>query len=132
MKRFSTLIIALSILGPCTAFATEEHITTTLDINRETCAQTDKANKKLEALYQKLKVKYMHDKAFLKALEASQTSWATYRDAQIKMQFMPEHEMQYYGSRHTYCRCNTETAMAEARMKELQSWLDGLPGNACP
>lgn len=104
---------------------------TQLEINEEAFNNYKKADKELNAVYQKILKVYKSDAEFLKNLKASQKIWITFRDAEMLAKF-PKREPGYYGSIQPTCWSNYLKELTEERTKRLKIWLTGIEeGSMC-
>lgn len=104
---------------------------TQAEMNQEAYASYDKADKKLNTVYQKILVKYKTDKLFVTNLKKSQRIWISFRDAEMDMKY-PNYPKQNYGSIHPTCRAVYLTELTENRIKTLTTWLNGInEGDTC-
>ena len=104
---------------------------TQAEMNQQAYASYNKADKKLNTVYQKILVKYKTDKLFVTNLKKSQRIWISFRDAEMDMKY-PNYPNQNYGSIHPTCRAVYLTELTESRIKTLTVWLNGIKeGDAC-
>jgi uncharacterized protein YecT (DUF1311 family) len=104
---------------------------TQAEMNQQAYASYNKADKKLNTIYQKILVKYKTDKLFVANLKKSQRIWISFRDAEMDMKY-PNYPNQNYGSIHPTCRAVYLTELTESRIKTLNVWLNGIKeGDAC-
>ena len=104
---------------------------TQAQMNQQAYASYNKADKKLNTVYQKILVKYKADKLFVTNLKKSQRIWVSFRDAEIDMKY-PNYPNQNYGSIHPTCRAIYLTELTESRIKTLTIWLNGIKeGDTC-
>ncbi|MFA9186895.1 lysozyme inhibitor LprI family protein [Flavobacterium sp. FBOR7N2.3] len=104
---------------------------TQAEMNQEAYASYDKADKKLNTVYQKILVKYKTDKLFVTNLKKSQRIWISFRDAEMNMKY-PNYPKQNYGSIYPTCRAVYLTELTENRIKTLTTWLNGInEGDTC-
>lgn len=104
---------------------------TQAEMNQQAYASYNKADKKLNTVYQKILVKYKTDKLFVANLKKSQRIWVSFRDAEIDMKY-PNYPNQNYGSIYPTCRAVYLTELTESRIKTLTVWLNGIKeGDAC-
>jgi uncharacterized protein YecT (DUF1311 family) len=90
-----------------------------------------KAEKEINAVYQKILREYSSDKAFIKDLKAAQRLWIQFRDAEIKARY-PNQTPGYYGSVYSLCVSNLKTQLTHERIKTLSVWLEGIEeGDVC-
>ncbi len=70
---------------------------TQVEMNHQANVSYQKADKELNAVYQKIVLKYKDDLVFITGLKAAQRLWIQFRDAELKMKYPPL-EQGYYGS----------------------------------
>lgn len=126
MKKYVILSI-LSVLLAHFCFSQNQ-----MQLNQQADAQYQKAEKEINAVYQKIIKEYSSDTEFIKNLRASQRLWIQFRDAEVKVRY-PEREQGYYGSFFPVCYSNYLTQLTKERTKTLELWLTGLEGegDAC-
>jgi uncharacterized protein YecT (DUF1311 family) len=104
---------------------------TQLEINSNSSAEHQKADKELNSTYQKILKEYSTDLAFIKNLKIAQNLWIKFRDAEMNMKY-PQKGTGYYGSIQPTCWNMYMTELTQKRTKELKIWLTGIPeGDTC-
>ena len=104
---------------------------TQADMNKETYAAYQVADKELNDVYREILAAYKSDTAFIYNLRASQRIWIAFRDAELDMKY-PEREAGYYGSIHSLCKANYLAKLTRERTVTLRKWLQGAEGgDAC-
>lgn len=105
---------------------------TQYEMNQEAHAKYEKADKRLNQLYQAILNKYRHDALFIRNLKKSQRIWLQLRDADLAMKY-PAYETEgHYGSMQPMCESEELTTLTEARTRQLRIWLTGIPeGDGC-
>lgn len=104
---------------------------TQAEMNESVSGKLAKADKELNATYNKILKQYKSDAAFIKNLKASQKIWIKFRDAEMKVKY-PEREAGYYGSMQPLCESNYRAELTKKRTKELKAWLNGVEeGDTC-
>lgn len=104
---------------------------TQLELNEAQYKLYEKADKELNATYQKILSEYKEDTAFIKNLKKSQKLWIQFRDAEMNMKY-PEREPGYYGSIQPLCSSIYLTELTQSRSMTLNIWLVGIDeGDAC-
>lgn len=94
-------------------------------------SQYAKAEKEINAVYQKILGQYSSDKEFIKNLKAAQRLWIQFRDAEIKARY-PNQTPGYYGSVYASCVSDLKTQLTNERIKTLKLWLSGIQeGDVC-
>ena len=90
-----------------------------------------KADKELNATYQKILKEYDEDQEFIKNLKVSQKLWIQFRDAEMKVKY-PDREQGYYGSVQPMCWTMYLKELTIERTKKLKIWLTGIEeGDVC-
>ncbi len=93
--------------------------------------QYAKAEKEINAVYQKILSEYSADKKFIQNLKAAQRLWIQFRDAEIKARY-PNQTPGYYGSVYATCVSDLKTQLTNERIKTLKVWLTGIQeGDVC-
>ncbi|MBD0297848.1 MAG: DUF1311 domain-containing protein [Flavisolibacter sp.] len=101
------------------------------EMNQQANVSFQKADKELNAVYQKVILKYTNDPAFIASLKAAQRLWIQFRDAELKMKY-PHREQGYYGSVYPMCYSAYKEELTRQRIKTLQQWLEGVEeGDVC-
>ncbi len=101
------------------------------EMNQQAYASYQKADKELNAVYQKIILKYKDDPVFVASLKEAQRIWIQFRDAELKMKY-PRREQGYYGTVHPMCYSGYKEELTRQRIKTLQQWLQGVEeGDVC-
>lgn len=104
---------------------------TQLEMNQEANKDYQKADKELNATYQKILTEYKTDIEFIKNLKIAQRAWMQFRDAEMKARY-PDREPGYYGSIQPMCWSMYLTDLTKERNQKLKLWLTGMEeGDAC-
>jgi uncharacterized protein YecT (DUF1311 family) len=104
---------------------------TQAEINEKAATDYKKADKELNAVYQKILKEYKDDTAFIKNLKVAERIWTAFRDAEMKAKY-PDREDGYYGSIQPTCWYLYEKELTEERIKHLKIWLIGSQeGDSC-
>lgn len=107
------------------------------DINAQTQAEMNataykdyqKAEKKLNVVYQQVLKEYQSDTTFIKNLKAAQGAWLKYRDAEMQAKYPND---RIYGSIQPVCTASFKKQLTEERIAHLQTWLRGMEeGDVC-
>ena len=123
IKVFTTILLSL--------FFFCSYAQTQTDMDQTESNELTKADKKLNAVYQKIISDYRKDAVFIKNLKASQRLWIQFRDVELKMKY-PDRPAGYYGSVQPICQSVYLAQLTNDRIKDLQVWIDGIPeGDAC-
>lgn len=101
------------------------------DLNEEAHQNLHKADKTLNATYQKVLKAHASDKLFIKNLKNSQRIWIQLRDSEMLTKY-PLTNTNQYGSAHPMCWDMYLTELTEERTKKLKVWLTELEeGDLC-
>lgn len=118
--RFSILFVALVALSlatiPCPAQSQ-------MEMTAQSWADFDKADKELNAIYQKV-LKSMGDDIGRQKLIAAQKAWVKFRDAQAEV----DADSERGGSLANQLRAISETDTTNARIVELKKYLADQEG----
>lgn len=121
-----TLILLLSLTISVQGFSQSQS-----DLGKTSMQSLQKADKELNAIYQKILTSYKSDAPFIKNLKAAQKVWIQFRDAEMKMKY-PDRGLGYYGSSLPMCKADYQTALIRDRIATLQEWIDGVEeGDVC-
>ncbi|MBD0295630.1 MAG: DUF1311 domain-containing protein, partial [Flavisolibacter sp.] len=85
-------------------------------MNQQANDPFQKADQELNAVYQKIILKYKDDLAFIASLKAVQRLWIQFRDAELKMKY-PRREQGYYGSVYPMCYSDYKEKLTRQRIK---------------
>ncbi len=101
------------------------------EMNENTNKGFQKADKELNAVYQKILTAYSKDVPFTKNLKSAQRIWVRFRDAEMKTKY-PDRKEGYYGTVQPMCWNIYKTALTEERITKLKVWLSGIEeGDVC-
>lgn len=101
------------------------------EMNAETAAEFNAADKRLNSIYQQIIADNADDEVFIASLKEAQRCWIAFRDAQLKMKY-PDRQPGHYGSVLPSCEAMYLTELTNDRIKALQVWIDGVAeGNVC-
>jgi uncharacterized protein YecT (DUF1311 family) len=103
---------------------------TQAEMNKSAIDEYNKADKKLNAIYNQIVNEYKEDTAFISNIKKAQRLWIQFRDAEIKMMY-PDREPGYYGSIQPLCLYEYKKELTEERIKKLKQWLDGREEDSC-
>jgi uncharacterized protein YecT (DUF1311 family) len=124
--RICLIVIATSFITSAVSYGQ-----TQAEMNKLASDRYNKAAHEMDSIYQRIIDKYSVDKAFLKALKKSQTSWITFRASELNMKY-PVREPGYYGSIHSMCISMYMEELTKTRVEHLKLWLTGIDdGDAC-
>lgn len=121
MTKLILSMIALTLI--CLPWS-EASAQTQRDMNDDAAASFKAADKKLNAMYQKILKDYADDPVFIASFKKAQRCWIVFRDAQLKMKY-PDREPGYYGSAQPLFETMYLTELTKDRIKALQPWIDG-------
>ena len=93
------------------------------ELNETACDSYQKADKKLNEIYQKVLKEYALDTIFIKKFKTAQRQWVRLRDADIEARFLPG---EFYGTIEPMCRCAILQDMTNDRVKYISLWIEGL------
>lgn len=99
---------------------------TQLEMNEEANEAYKKADKELNAVFNKTLQEYQSDAKFIAKLRASQRAWIKFRDAEVEAQFPETDKRGQYGSVYPMCWSMALTDLTKERIKKLRVWLDGV------
>lgn len=85
-----------------------------------------KADKALNAMYQKVLKKHAKDVVFIKSIKAAQKAWIVFRDAEMLAKYPHKDEAMYYGSMFGTLWNSDLEQLTEKRTKELKEYLNDL------
>jgi len=91
------------------------------DMTMESDREYKKADKELNAVYQKILIKYAKNTAFIKALRESERLWIKFRLAEINLRFPGDGRG--YGSVYPMCVNSVAEEITKKRTAELKKWL---------
>jgi uncharacterized protein YecT (DUF1311 family) len=110
----------------------ESHDQTQLEMNDDARRALEKADQRLNLLYNKILREYRNDKLFIQKLQAAEKAWILFRDAHVASRFPEPDEQANYGSVCPMCKANILKELTEQRINQLKEWLDGTEeGDVC-
>ena len=102
-----------------------------MEMNETANTSFAKADKELNAVYQKILKEYKTETSFLKNLKNSQLLWIKFRDAEMLTRF-PDPGNLNYGSIFPLCYSQFKEELTHERIKNLKVWLVGFKeGEMC-
>lgn len=104
---------------------------TQADLNDDACATYQKADKKLNAVYQQVLKQHQDDVNFTTRLRKAQRAWLAFRDAELEAIYPAVNKQVEYGSIYPTCNCLEQTALINQRIEQLSGWLDAEEGDVC-
>jgi Uncharacterized protein conserved in bacteria len=105
---------------------------TQAEMNDQACGAYKQADAKLNTVYKQILAKYKSDTTFLASLRTAQRAWIAFRDAHLASVYPEKDTQTAYGSIYPVCACGVLTDLTEARVAQLQVWLDGVEeGDVC-
>ncbi|RPD40876.1 lysozyme inhibitor LprI family protein [Chitinophaga barathri] len=124
MKILPITVALLILVNICSGQSQSE-------MNTSSGKDFQKADKELNAIYQKILTDYKADTAFIRNLKISQRMWVQLRELEMNTMF-PSKEPGYYGSVLPMCWANYKTMLTYDRIKFLKQWTDGTEeGDVC-
>jgi len=114
---FVLLSIAVCFMGTTTSSRAQSQ----MEMTAQSWSEFDKADKELNAVYQKV-LKALEDDVARKKLIAAQKAWIAFRDAQAELDADEERG----GSLEKQLRAISETETTKARIAELKDYLANL------
>ncbi len=124
MKKILLFILLAVFVSFCMAQTQSE-------LNDNAKNKYEFADNELKKVYVDILKEYKADAAFIKNLKKSQTLWAQFRNAEMKLKY-PEHTPGYYGSVQPMCWWVYKEELTRQRIKVLKIWLDGVEeGDVC-
>lgn len=128
--------LILNYCGGITLFFTklsiplDPDIQNQLEIENNAKSEYERADLKLNQVYQKIIQVYKNDTVFIKSMKEAQRQWIKFRDAQVKMKYPPC--LYANGSVLPMCRYYYLKELTSFRVNELKQWVDGVEeGNVC-
>lgn len=102
------------------------------NMNEDEAKNYLKADKELNATYQRILSIYKGDTAFIRKLKIAQKIWIQFRDAEMNALFPDEHHQGAYGSVFPMCWSMHLTELTKERTKKLMIWVNGIEeGDVC-
>ncbi|WP_346318763.1 lysozyme inhibitor LprI family protein [Chitinophaga sp. YIM B06452] len=125
MLHLKTLsMTALFLVSIQVCFAQSQY-----DLTASSLKDLQKAEKDLNAVYQKVLAQYKTDTAFTRYLKTAQRLWLQLRDADLDAMYPPD---PLGGSAGPMCYNNSKAAVTIDRTKYLKQWLEGRDeGDVC-
>src|SRR5664279_5406578 len=125
-----TMFAMLSLLLFCSASPVTAQTQKNLD--QQSCAQFQTADRLLNDAYTKVEQAYAADKQFLGKLKVAQRAWLAFRHAELEALYPKKDKQAEYGSVYPMCRCSALQELTETRTIELKRWLAGVKeGDVC-
>jgi len=119
--RTPLTLVLLSIAVFFVGTTTTSRAQSQMEMTAQSWAEFDKADKELNAVYQKV-LKALEDDVARKKLIAAQKAWIAFRDAQAELDADDERG----GSLEKQLRAISETETTKARVAELKDYLANL------
>lgn len=115
----------------CSAAITTASAQTQSEMNQEADLNYKKADKALNATYQRVLKEHALDKLFIKNLKNTQRIWIQFRDAEMLTKY-PLTQTNAYGSAHPMCWSLYLTELTNERNEKLKVWLTEFEeGDVC-
>lgn len=131
-------ILLIAVTCCCTQAAEKEkdwrndQNATQLDMNEGAHTDFNKADSKLNKLYQQAKAKHKGETLLLQKLQKAQLAWIAFRDAHMEARYPETDKQGTYGSAYTMCYWTEMAELTEARNKQLEHWVSGTEeGDVC-
>jgi uncharacterized protein YecT (DUF1311 family) len=119
------ILMALFCLFTNTSFGQSQ-----AKMNMDAQKKYEKANEELNAVYDKVLIKYEDNKQFISKLKTAQKMWIKFRDAEIEAKYPAKDGLLEYGSMYPMCWNIYLTDLTNQRIKNLNVWLKGT-NDAC-
>lgn len=101
------------------------------EINTSAQSYYEKADAKLNQVYNAILKEYSSNEEFVENLKRSERIWIEFRDAELLVKY-PKNDGTRNGSVFPTCYYYYLAELTEARTKTLQQWLDGaMQGDVC-
>lgn len=131
MKYLLKVGLLLCVCASAIAMAETTHCndnSTQMELNQCSWNDYQAADKKLNAAWKQLMVKFKDNKTATEKLKTSQKAWLTFRDAEVEATFAcAPNTGPCWGSIEPLLRNNELQVLTESRTKRLQTYLkDGL------
>jgi len=125
MKKYLVILFMLSLIQLV-------HAQTQAEMNKKAWDDFAKADQKLNDVYKKILFVYADNKQFIKKLKTAQVAWIKFRDAHLESVYSASNQQVEYGSMFPMCYSMEEQIITEARIKQLEQWLNGVEeGDTC-
>jgi len=89
-----------------------------------------KTDLELGALYKRLLAKASNP-VYRQKVEAAQTAWIAYRDAELEAKYSAENKQERYGSVYPMCFADDRVELTRQRIEELRALLRAEEGDVC-
>ncbi len=127
--RFTYMLIAMAFFLSCQEKEAFDPFTV--------CKDYDQADIEMEALYEKIRLKYSDEPIFLARFQEAQVSWIQYRSRRLRALYPKDWDRHYrkkYGREiFNPCKCEENLRLVTLRNQELMVYLqDDLGNNDCP
>jgi uncharacterized protein YecT (DUF1311 family) len=106
-----------------------EKANTQKDLNQCASNEFKRTKLRLQHVYKTLQDRYRADPKFIQNLKESQRAWDQYKNAQLRLKF-PD-APKNYGHVFGLCVDLYLTELMQARIHELESWLNASDGDVC-
>lgn len=105
------------------------------DLNESAGDQLSQAQQQLDRVIAEIQHHYQDKPLFLGKFEKAQAAWETFRDAELEAYYPPTEygdTFESYGSMYPMCYAGKKQVLIEARIKQLEPWLQGTEeGDVC-
>ncbi|MDR7866877.1 MAG: lysozyme inhibitor LprI family protein [Sporomusaceae bacterium] len=95
-------------------------------MNAAAAREFKRADDTLNAVYNKVSVKYRDDREFIAKYTAAEVAWIAFRDAHLDAVF-PKEDKQSYGSMYPMVYHLYKAELTWERVKQLNEWLADVP-----
>lgn len=120
------------LIAGVSLFSLSARAQTQTDLNAAAYARYQKADQRLNQVYQTILKQYSRDGLFIQNLKKAQRLWLQLRDADLQARYPAYNGSGHYGSMQPMCEAEERTALTEARIRQLQIWTTGIPeGDGC-
>lgn len=130
LARFASVLLVTVALCASTSMASNVASQSQAQTDPDNC-DFNRADAKLNKVYQRVLAEYRQDKIFIEKLRAAQRAWLAFRDAHIASIY-PASDPREYGTVNRMCRCLILVSLTEVRTNMLQQWINGtIEGDVC-
>lgn len=95
-------------------------------LNKCAAKEFKKADKELNATYQKILTEYADDHLFIAKIKAAQRAWLIFRDAEMEALFPCQEAETCYGSMYPMCYSLVIAHLTDDRIKQLKKWTESV------
>jgi uncharacterized protein YecT (DUF1311 family) len=103
-----------------------------MEMNQRAAGELKSAEKAMDSVYQQIRKQNADDKVFLDRLDAAQSAWAAFRDAELEAIFPSHPKQAEYGSVYPMCYATWKRKLTIERTRQLKLWVVGVKeGDVC-